>query len=223
MPARGRYFSSQRLRRHPGGQGPLQPLASAPGCKSGAPNSARSGLLRAISPAPGIADSRNRADATNPRGSIAIWMEKKGWRSSGLFLWTGPTGLTTNTPAPGTCGTRSPGPCPEELHHTRWVAERSIANMQRAVDAQKPFLGPASSIPIRPRAAGTLGQYVQSGHPGCPSTHQASLITCRPILPAPSERRLRTTRRRAATAFTASTPICTAKRRCGAAWPATTG
>ncbi|HRJ45518.1 MAG TPA: sulfatase-like hydrolase/transferase, partial [Caldilineaceae bacterium] len=39
---------------------------------------------------------------------------------------------------------------PEEFHHTRWVAERSIANMQRCVDAGTPFFQWASFFDPHP-------------------------------------------------------------------------
>lgn len=92
---------------------------------------------------------RNHTDESHVGQHYAIWMEEKGlknWRDYFQPWALDPTGhraspLVPRDPEVGGAGFRAyePWQLPQEMHYTAWTGERTIAAIERAHDANRPF------------------------------------------------------------------------------------
>lgn len=92
---------------------------------------------------------RNHTDESHVGQHYAIWMEEKGfanWRDYFQPWKLDPTGHRESPHAPrdvevGGAGFReyAPWKLPHEMHYTAWTGERTIAAIDRAHDADRPF------------------------------------------------------------------------------------
>ncbi|HEV7301703.1 MAG TPA: sulfatase-like hydrolase/transferase [Tepidisphaeraceae bacterium] len=90
-----------------------------------------------------VETSRMHSDESHVGGHYAIWMEEKGlsnWRDY-FQPWPPPD---ANDKAAGGAGTyflrdKRAWALPAEFHHTTWVAERTIANIEASAARQRPF------------------------------------------------------------------------------------
>ncbi|MCD6304578.1 MAG: sulfatase-like hydrolase/transferase [Planctomycetes bacterium] len=83
--------------------------------------------------------ARNHADESHAGQHYAIWMEQKGladWRDY-FQPWPPPRGK--GRPVRYFLRTDRIWPLPEEFHYTRWTGERTIAQLKRAADENRPF------------------------------------------------------------------------------------
>ncbi len=76
--------------------------------------------------------TRNHADEWMAGAHYAIWMEEKGLNNWTDYFrqWLGDR---------GTPGRRGSWDLPQEFHYTHWTTERTIANMESAVERSQPF------------------------------------------------------------------------------------
>lgn len=93
--------------------------------------------------------ARMHANESHAGQHYAIWMEQQGftdWRH--YFASPDPDFKPQHSPVrgPGNYGDMEPASweLPEEFHYTTWTAERTIANIERAVAADRPFFTWAS-------------------------------------------------------------------------------
>jgi arylsulfatase A-like enzyme len=77
--------------------------------------------------------ARNHADESHAGQHYALWLEEKGLTNWRDFFQPWPP----DSSAPRR---EHRWDLPQELHYTTWTAERSIAAIQRSVEAEKPFL-----------------------------------------------------------------------------------
>ena len=79
-----------------------------------------------------VETARMHADENLVGQHYAIWMEQKGlanWRDY----------FAPYPPDPNVPRRRHSWDLPQELHHTAWVGERTVANIERAAEQDKPF------------------------------------------------------------------------------------
>ncbi len=93
--------------------------------------------------------ARNHTDESHAGQHYAIWMEEKGLKDWRDYFQPLPGEQSKNAPgaAKGTLGyERGDGhwSLPEEYHYTTWTAERTIANIEQAVQDDRPFFTWAS-------------------------------------------------------------------------------
>lgn len=138
------------------GKAHFQPLASAPGSES----IERQPILRDLDfwrdfqgPWYGfnhIETGRMHANESHAGQHYAIWMEEQGLTNWQDYFQEWPKNPNDKYAGPWYMRDALTWDLPEEFHHTRWVAERSIANMQRCVDEGTPFFQWASFFDPHP-------------------------------------------------------------------------
>ncbi len=76
--------------------------------------------------------ARNHADESHVGQHYAIWMEENGLKNWADYFqpWPRPAGMKQR---------RGSWELPEEFHYSTWTADRTIAQMQRARQQEKPF------------------------------------------------------------------------------------
>lgn len=76
--------------------------------------------------------ARNHADESHAGQHYAIWMEEKGLKNWRDYFQEWP-------PNPDAPRREHTWELPEEYHYSVWTAERTIANIERSVEADRPF------------------------------------------------------------------------------------
>lgn len=138
VPTVGEIFSQHGYDTTLIGKAHFQPLASQPGSES----LECQPLLRDLDFWRGfqgpwygfdhVEVARNHADESHAGQHYAIWMEEQGltnWRDY-FVEWP---------PNPDAPKREHAWDLPQELHYTTWTAERTIANIEQSVQADKPF------------------------------------------------------------------------------------
>ncbi len=69
----------------------------------------------------------------------AIWMEEKGFTNWEEYFQEWPPNPDDKYAGPYYMRDALTWDLPEEFHHSHWIGERTIANMERCVDEEKPF------------------------------------------------------------------------------------
>ncbi|HOZ48400.1 MAG TPA: sulfatase-like hydrolase/transferase [Candidatus Hydrogenedentes bacterium] len=139
VPTVGDLFSKHGYATTLIGKAHFQPLASAPGSESleCQPTLRDLEFWRGFhGPWYGfqhIEVARNHADESHAGQHYALWMEQQGldnWRD---FFWPWPHSAKDMRKR------RHTWDLPEQFHYSKWTADRTIANIERAVDLDKPF------------------------------------------------------------------------------------
>ena len=77
--------------------------------------------------------ARNHADESHAGQHYAIWMEQQGLKNWRDYFWPWPYSPEDMRKR------RHSWDLPEQYHYSKWTADRTIANIERAVDLDKPF------------------------------------------------------------------------------------
>jgi arylsulfatase A-like enzyme len=127
------------------GKAHFQPLASAPGSES----IERQPLMRDLEfwrkfkgPWYGfnhVETARMHANESHAGQHYAIWMEEKGLTNWRDYFQEWPPNPNDKYAGPYYHRDALTWDLPEEFHHTRWIGERTIANMRSCQERDKPF------------------------------------------------------------------------------------
>ena len=86
-----------------------------------------------------IETARMHAHESHAGQHYALWLEEKGLSNWRDYFVDWPQRADDKYAGPYYMRDALTWDLPEELHHTHWIGERTIANMQRCVDAEQPF------------------------------------------------------------------------------------
>lgn len=86
-----------------------------------------------------IETARMHANESHAGQHYALWLEEKGLTNWRDYFVSWPHRADDKYAGPYYMRDALTWDLPEEYHHTHWIGERTIANMQRCVDAEKPF------------------------------------------------------------------------------------
>ena len=187
VPTVGDLFQDNGYRSMLIGKAHFQPLASAPGSES----IECQPILRDLDfwrnfhgPWYGfdhVETGRMHAHESHAGQHYALWMEEKGFTDWKDYFQKWPR--DPDDKYAGTQYTRGAmtWDIPEEFHHTHWVGERTVANIERSLDEGKPFFAWASFFDPHPPYAipepwasmydpddMELGRYVEGEHVDMP-------------------------------------------------------
>jgi arylsulfatase A-like enzyme len=83
--------------------------------------------------------ARNHADEAHAGQHYALWMEEKGLHNWRDYFQSWPPAPGANQDKYWEVGRQHTWELPEEFHYSTWTAERTIAQIEQAVEQDKPF------------------------------------------------------------------------------------
>ena len=86
-----------------------------------------------------VETARMHAHESHVGQHYALWMEEKGLKNWEDFFQQWPRNPKDKYAGPQYTRDSMTWDLPEEFHHTRWVGERTVANIERCAEAGKPF------------------------------------------------------------------------------------
>ena len=135
-----------------------------------------------------VETARMHANESHAGQHYALWMEEKGLTNWRDYFEPWPPQPDSKYAGPYYMRDALTWDLPEEFHHTHWVGERTVANIERCASDGQPFLpGPASSIRTRPMCCPNRGPACTTRPTWTLATlPRASSRTCRRICAAPA-------------------------------------